>query len=228
MTTDVTNASRQLARASLAWPFDVEALAATADRQAVALALDGYRSAMLPAKSLTKAERAPDQQTLAKSLRSIGLRLRPDFSEDQARMWIASIVEALEDQPLRIALAAARDAMHVPIRFPGEVHAVIVERSESHRLAYERAIRNLEKLLKRLDHPPLITASDEAKAEARDLEIADLQTMPSHMRSLGLSGGWLAEDADGSLRWTTEAEQEAHARRKADERGVARARETAR
>jgi hypothetical protein len=125
MTADVTTASRQLARASLAWPFDVDALASTSSREAVAMALDGYRKAMIPAKRLTKAERETDQQTLAKSLRSIGLRLRPDFSEDQARMWIASIVEALEDQPLRITLAAARDALHAPIRFPGEVHATI-------------------------------------------------------------------------------------------------------
>lgn len=228
MSDDVTNASRQLARASLAFPFDVEALAATAKRGDVAAALDGYRRAMLPATRLTKAERKPDQESLASIIRSIGLRLRPDFSEDQARMWIASIVEALEDQPLRIALAAARDALRKPIRFPGEVHAVILECAEQHRLAYERAIRNLERLLKRLDHPPMLTASAEAMAEAALIDLADLQTITPALRSIGLSGGWLIEEPDGSLRWATEAEQQAHAAQREDERRVARAREVAR
>jgi hypothetical protein len=226
MSSDLTTVSRQLARASLSWPFDVEAHAQTVSREAVAHALDGYRKALVPAKSLTKAERQSDQQSLAEIVRSIGLRLRPDFSEDQARMWIASIVEALEDQPLRIALAAARDAKHLPIRFPGELHAVLVERCAVHQLAYASAIRNLERLLARLDQGPALTASPEAQREAAQLDLDELQTLPSHLRSLGLSGGWITEEPDGSIRWATEAEQEAHAQRKLDERNVARARES--
>lgn len=228
MNADLTKTSRSIARAALAWPFDPSALAIDTPRDAVAHALDGFRKAMVPACKLTKAEREPDQREIAKTIRSIGLRLRPDFSEDQARMWIASIIEALEDQPLRIAALAAKDALRAPLRFPGELHAAIVERTEPHRREYERAIRNLEKLLKRIDHPPLLTASPEAAAQAEQLSDDELQATPPHLRSLGLSGGWLIEEPDGSLRWATDAEQEAHALRVQDERRVARARETAR
>ncbi len=226
--TDITITSREIARASVAWPFDIEALAAIADREAVAAALAGYRHAMTPTKQLPKAERDENNRQLAEAIRSIGLRVRPDFSEDQARMWLAAMVEALEDQPSRIALAATRDALHFPVRFPGEVHGVILDKALPHRLTYERAIRNLEKLLDRLDHPPMLTASSEAKAQAEAASERDLQLMPPALRSLGLSGGWLIAEPDDTIRWATEAEQEAHQRRLEDERRVARARENAR
>lgn len=220
MNDDQTESSRSIARAALSWPFDPVALAASTSREAVETAIANYRKAMIPANRITKGERAEDQKTLAKIIRSIGLRLRPDFSEDQAHLWIASIVEALDDQSLRIALAAARDALHAPIRFPGEVHAVIVEKCAIHRRTYLQAISQLERLLKTIDAPPALTAAPEAQRQAMSLD--DLQAMPSSIRSLGISGGWLIEKPDG-LRWATEAEQEAEAIRRQDERSGARA-----
>lgn len=223
-----TTLSREIARASLAFPFDVETLAATANREAVASALDGYQKALMPLKTLPKPERDENNRQLGAVIRSIGLKVRPDFSEDQARMWIGAIVEALGDQPARIVLAAARDAMHHPIAFPGEVHRVILEKAEVHWITYRRAIRNLSRLLNRLDHPPMLTASPEAKRIAELADLADLQLIAPALRSLGLSAGWLIEQPDGSVRWTTEAEKEAHAARLDDERRVARAREYSR
>lgn len=218
-----TTTSREIARAVLAWPFDPHVLAASTPRAAVETALANYRKAMIPANRLTKAERQDDQKALATLIRSIGLRLRPEFSEDQAQAWIASIVEALDDQPLRLALAAAREAVHAPIRFPGEVHPTILEKIAAHRLTYERAMRNLDALLKAIDAPPAIPVSPEAKAKAEQMSIDELQRMPPHLRSFGLAGGWIVEEPDGSLRWATDAEQEAEAIRRQDERSGARA-----
>lgn len=225
MSADVVTSSREIARAVLAWSFDPVALAASTSRDAVLQAIDGYRSALVPMAKRPAAERQEDQQALAKIIRSIGLRIRPDFSEDQARMWIASMVEALEDQPARIALLAAKDARHHPLQFPGEVLAVIQEKAKPHLATYQRAIRNLEKLLKTIDHPPMITASDEAKAEAQRISDDELQEMAEPMRKLGIGAGFLVEESDGRIRWASDDEQNAHRARLETERRHTRARD---
>lgn len=225
MSGEVTTASRTIARAVLSWPFDPVALAAQTDRESVALALDGYRRAMVPMCKLTKAERQDDQKTLAQLIGSIGLRIRPDFSPEQAQLWTAAMVEALDEQPARIAIAAARDAKRHPLQFPGEVLKVILEKAEPHRLTYQRAIRNLERLLKTIDHPPMLTASDEAKAEAVRISDDELQTMSQPLRQMGIGAGFLVEESDGRIRWASDDEQDAHRARLEAERHHARARD---
>lgn len=210
--------SREVARAALSWPFDAAALAPQTPREVVVDAIDGFRKAMIPANRLTKGERKEDQATLAKIIRSIGLRMRPDFSEDQARMWIASMVESLEDQPMRIAIAAARDALHHPMQFPGEVHGVMLEKAKPHIANYQRALHNLEKLLREIDAPRKIEASPEAQL----MSDTELQEMPEPLRLMGINAGWLIE-TEGRIRWATQEEQDAHERRKMDERRIARA-----
>ena len=222
MTDDAISSSRAVARAVISWPFNPTALASQTDRAAVVLALDGYRKAMIPMCKLTKAERQPDQQTLAKLIRSIGLRIRPDFSEDQARMWISAMVEALEDQPARIAILATKDAQRHPLQFPGEVLKIIHEKAEPHIAAHRRAIRNLEALLKTIDEPPSIEASPEAKAQSILITDDDLQDMVKPLRQFGLTAGFLIEEHDGRIRWATDDEQEAHKRRIAFGRRPAR------
>lgn len=213
---------RDLARAVLSLPFDPGDVVKQTSKEAVLAALDGYRSALIPMSRLAKAQRQEDQHALAKIIRSIGLRMRPDFSEEQAQMWIASMVEALEDQPARIALAAAKDARREPISFPGEALKVILEKAENHLVKYHRAIRNLEKLLKMIDHPPLIEASDDAKAKAVQLSDDELQALPLHMRSMGINAGFLVDEGQGRIRWASDDEQQAHRERQENERLRAR------
>lgn len=223
--TETVSSSRAIARAVLSWPFEPVALAAQTNREAVSTALDGYRKAMIPMHKMTKGERIEDQRSLAKLIRSIGLRIRPDFTEDQAQMWIAAMVEALEDQPARIAILATKDAQRHPMQFPGEVLKVILEKAEPHRLTYQRAIRNLEKLLKEIDQP-MLEASTNAKTASAQISDDELQEMSQPLRQLGIRAGFLVEESDSRIRWASDDEQEAHKRRLETERQIARARET--
>lgn len=218
MSDNIISSSRTIARTVMSWPLDLNALAKQVDRSAVSHALDGYRKAMIPMGKLTKAERQDDQQALARLIRSIGLRIRPDFTEDQAQMWITAMVEALDDQPARIAMLAAKEAQRHPLQFPGEVLKIILEKAEPHRIAYSRAIRNLESLLKSIDNPPLIEATTEAKDLASQISNAEIQDMPSQMRQLGLAAGFLIEETDASIRWATADEQAAHEQRAKERR----------
>ncbi len=222
MSVDLTD-SRALARASLAWRFDPYSIAPHTNRKAVQAALDGYRTAMVPMRKLAPGERKDAHAKLADPIRSIGLRIRPDFSDDQARMWITVMIEALGEHPPRVALAAARDAISCPVQFPGEVLGVILEKAEAHFATYRNAMRNLERLLHAIDHPR-IEASPEAKAQAALITEHDLQTMPGHMRKLGLTLGLIVEEQGDHLRWATEAEQRERAQAIQAERDIARAR----
>lgn len=221
---DHTEQARQLSRAVASYSQDLAALAQGTSREAVVIAIEGFEQAMIPMCKIQLAQRQPDMKELAKVIGMIGVRVRPDFDQRQAENWTAAMVDALDNYPARIAIAAARDAKHEPIEFPGQVLAIIQKKAESHMLSYRNRIRRLKDLLRMLDHPPLIEASDEAKAEAQLLSEQELQDMPSHLRDLGITGGWIIENDDGSIRWANEDEQEAH-QRQMDERRITRARE---
>lgn len=226
MMSDNTGQARQLARAITAWDADLQTLAAETPREAILAAIDGFEQALTPMRKRQQAERQEDQRELAKAIRNIGARIRPDFTEDQARIWIAAMVDALDELPARIAIAAARDARSEPIEFPGQVLGVIKTKAEAHLSAYRRNIRRLKQMLDLADQPPLIEASSEARAAAQRISDEELQDMPEHLRTLGLAGGFLIESQDGCIRWATDDEQQRH-QRQANERRITRAREVA-
>jgi len=224
MSTDVTTQARSLGRAIIDWNADLPALARDTSRESVEVAIAGFEQAMIPMSKIQLAARQPDMQELAKHIGMIGVRIRPDFDKSQAENWTAAMVDALDALPARIAIAAAKDAKHEPMEFPGQVLGVIQAKAERHLADYRIRIRRLKKLLKLIDHPPLLEASDEVKAEAKALSDAEPQNMPEHLRQLGIAGGFLIEDQDGSIRWATDDEQEQH-REAVNERRIARARE---
>lgn len=220
---DTTTEARSLGRAIIEWNADLPALARSASRESVEVAIHGFEQAMTPMSKIQIAARQADMKELARHIGMIGVRIRPDFDKSQAENWTAAMVDALDALPARIAIAAAKDAKHEPMEFPGQVLGVIQAKAERHLADYRIRIRRLKQLLKLIDHPPLLEASDEAKAEAKALSDAELQEMPEHLKSLGLAGGFMVECQDGSIRWATDDEQEAH-QRQLDERRIARAR----
>jgi len=222
--TDNTAQARQIGRAIIEWGIDLPDLARDTSRESVEIAIAGFEQAMIPMSKIQLAARQADMQELARHIGMIGVRIRPDFDKSQAENWTAAMVDALDAFPARIAIAAAKDAKHEPMEFPGQVLGVIQAKAERHLADYRIRIRRLKQLLKLIDHPPLLEASDEAKAEAKALSHAELQEMPTHLRSMGLTAGFLHEDPDGSIRWATDDEQEAH-REAVNERRIARARE---
>lgn len=207
--------AREIAQLATRFPFDAKAIAEQVTRDEVELAIEQCRHAITPAKSLPAQEREAGQVELAKAIRSIGLRVRPDFSKDQAQMWMTAIVEALSNKPLRVSIKAARDAIHIPIEFPGQVHKIILQCCEEHEAKLAIAKRNLDRLLWEIDNP-------QPKIEAKPFEPMtheELQDMPDHLRQLGIAGGWLIEEGEG-IRWATDAEQ------LDNERRIARARKS--
>ena len=209
----------------MSWPFDPVAIAPIVDRAEVERAIEGFQQSLTPAKKIHPDRIRADQRELANLIGKIGNRIRPDFNDQQAKKWAAEVVDALSDHPVSVALAAARDAKHFPFRYPGEVHAQLIELAKPHLAAYRNALRNLEKLLKAIDHPSMLEASNEAKAEAQRISDDELQEAPAHLRQLGITAGFLVEESDGRIRWASDDEQDAHRKRIEAERHHARARD---
>ena len=111
-----------------------------------------------------------------------------------------------------------RDAKHEPIEFPGQALKVIAAKAEIHLATYRARLARLKRMRKIAETPPAITASPEATQAAT---AADLESMSPELRKLGIAGGWLVEDQHG-IRWASDDEQAAHARRIAEHR-IARA-----
>lgn len=203
-----------IARAAMSWPFDPMEIARFAERDDVVEAIEGFERALRPAKEIPLDQRQEETRKLANIIGSIGLRVRPDFSQEQAQLWSAEVVDALSNLPLRAAIAGARDAKHEPIRFPGEVHPAIARLTEPHISAYRNALSNLRRLLREIDDP----THPVKRKHIPDISDDDLQNLPAPLRAMGIGAGWLIEE-NGRLRWATDAEQAEHERR------IARARE---
>lgn len=203
---DTTQIARQLARSISEWNIDLATLARTTPIPAIDEALASYQRAMIPMCNRTEAENQPDQIELAKLIRDIGARIRPDFTEDQARLWCAAMVNALDEFPARIVLQAAREARHDEIEFPGQVHKAIKIRADRLLASGQSRIARLKRMRRIAEQPLALEASPEAKQLAEKIE---LEEMAPEFRSLGIAAGWLIEDHDG-IRWATDAECLAH------------------
>lgn len=204
--------SRQIARAAMSWPFEPKEIANHVDRAEVVAAIKGFKEAMIPAKQKQRAQIIEEQKELAKLIGQIGNIINPNLSDRSAKEWAMNIVDALSILPIRIALAAARDAKHQPINFFNEVHPLIVTLSKPHESAYRLAISNLERLLREIDNP-----QKRIEKQSPAMSHEELQEMSEPLRRIGISAGWLKDD-DGCIRWATDAEQAEH------ERAIARAR----
>lgn len=202
--TDLVDLSltRQLAKRISHHYGDLLPIAAETERQVIAATLEQYQLAQVPLEDLDKPQFDETIQELKRPIRSIGLRLRPDFTQDQARMWVASMVEALTHLPPRPAISAAKEAKHAPLEHPSQVLKCILERSEPHISKLRRAERQLRKMLEMKDHPDRFKVSEPGTPELQALSHDELQAMPHHLRRMGIGAGWLSEDEDGVLRWT--------------------------
>lgn len=206
-------ASREIAKAVLQWDANLPAIAERTSRDIVIEAIGNYRGALRPAHDRRDAEAQSIRMELAKAIGGIGNRIRPEFNEAQAKLWTTEMILALDHLPLSVALSAANEVRRMPLRHPSEVQPAILDAAGPILARHKRAMANLERLLREIDHP---TPRLEAKLSEPMTE-DELQSMPDALRSLGLAAGWLIEEPSG-IRWTTEEEQDEHERRRAIER----------
>lgn len=119
----------------------------------VAATISAYEHSMRPLKDGEPDLRGPASDALAKGLSLIAGKVNPSISIEQGNVWRSAMLMALSDLPPRVAIAAAKDAMHVPMRFLNEVEAVIREKAEPIFARHREAIHRLNRLLADIQRP---------------------------------------------------------------------------
>lgn len=165
--------------------------------------LDGW---MVPLKDREPAGKpGKGTQRVAAALKMIGAKIAPTMSDEQAKVWVAAVTFALSDLPARVAIRAAEDAMHVPMRFLNEVEGVVREKAIEVSARYALARQNLERLMREMaPQPPALPAPDVVELTAEQMQ-QQVDEMPEHLRTLGLKAGWLVE-VDGVVTWNPQEE----------------------
>lgn len=161
--------------------------------QAVAI-LDRW---LVPMKD-SEALNGEGARRLVSALRPIGAKIAPTMSEEQVQVWLSAMVAALSDLPTRIAIRAAQDALHSPLRFINEVETVIREKAQDARRRYDLARHRLERMARDLARPA------QPRLLPPEMSDEELQSMPEYLRRMGINAGWLRQDADGRLSWIEE------------------------
>lgn len=202
---DITT-TRALAKTLTSHFGDLTPLALSTPRQVVEATLSQYRQALVPIRLLERDALEDALGKLKPPLRNIGLRMRPDFTQDQARMWVTSQVDALTHLPPRPAIAGALEAKHAPLKHPSEVQEAILELAKPHQLKLEVTERQLIRMLKIQANPPAVSNRD--ADNSGQLSHQELQNMNEPLRLIGLGAGWLTQDTDGVLHWAHDDEDE--------------------
>ena len=140
--------------------------------------------------------------TIKGYLSTIGAKIRPDLSPDQAMSWVNAMVIALSDLPPNVAHKATERALHVPFQFPSEVEVKLREFADEHMERMATAIRRLKAMedeINRAIHgKPQLT--DERPVHGPVIETAEVRRMlsmggtPAAVVSLGVKLGYITED----------------------------------
>lgn len=89
-------------------------------------------------------------RTLRDCLCTIGAKIRPDLSGDQASAWVGALMVAFSDLPPHVATKAAQRALHVPFEFPSQVEAKVRELAQEHMERIDIAIRRCDQLAREI------------------------------------------------------------------------------
>lgn len=131
------------------------------------------------------------ETALDERLRKLGAKVLPTAAADAAQAWRDAMVEALSDLPAMIALTAAKQAIHKPFRFVGEVEPAIRELADGmmHRRRVRRdALMRMREAIRRAAAPaPALEAPKEISA-------LEIRAMKPELRSLGLKAGFITKE----------------------------------
>lgn len=143
-------------------------------------------------------------RTIRDRLCTIGAKIRPDLSPDQATAWVDALMIALSDLPPHVSAKAVERAVHVPFEFPSQVETKVRELAQEHMDRITAAIQRcaaIEQALKEaLDPTPRIAPPEPLQPGDKvldDDEVHDLQRkggMCKAVLDLGISRGFVLPD----------------------------------
>jgi hypothetical protein len=201
---DGSQPDRELARLAMAdeWGYRQVSDAYGGRLRDLGRTIAEYEQSLAPLKEREPKLDGATSKNLADALRPMGAKIAPTMSTEQATAWLAAMVMALSDLPEIGVVKAAREAIHVPIRFPNEVDGVIRAKSEEVMYRHHRAIRRLRGLREMIDMPGKMARSlpPPLSADQDPITAEEIRAMTPSMIRIGLANGWLTQaEVDAAL-----------------------------
>ena len=107
---------------------------------------DRIAARFVPLKDIEPHTDGPLSRQLGNILRPIGAKIAPHLSGEQAAAWRKAMVMALSDIPADVAIPAATEAIHQPMKFLSDVETAIRDAAQPRILRMNRAAGNFDVL----------------------------------------------------------------------------------
>lgn len=192
---------REAARLALSSDWTLSGALAALGGEDVPATIAAYEASMAPLGSVERLARSADGgfgpgfTALRQALKLIGMKIAPTMSAQQCDGWLSAVSIALSDFPAKVAVQAARAALHVPMSFlnevDGHVRAEAVRLMERHDLALRR-LRSMAAEIERAARP----ANPQLAAPAQDQRLtgAEIRALSGPFLRIGLEQGWVTQD----------------------------------
>jgi hypothetical protein len=163
--------------------------------------------AAMPLKQIEpngRSRRDPDKlgamsTRLGDELALLATKIAPTMSVEQSDAWVKVMVAALSDLPGRVAVEAARQALHRPMEFISQVEGVIREQAVLVSARHATALSRLRSLHATIANPP-IALPDPSQVPERRYSPAALRRLSPEFRAIGVTvGAFTQEEVDRAL-----------------------------
>ncbi|UIJ43711.1 hypothetical protein LZK98_11480 [Sphingomonas cannabina] len=130
---------------------------------------------------------------LGDELALLATKIAPTMSEGQADAWVKVMVAALSDLPGRVAIEAARQALHRPMEFISQVEGVVREQAVLVAARHHTALSRLRSLQAAIANPP-IALPDPSQVPERRYSPAAIRRLSKEFRAIGVRVGAFTQD----------------------------------
>lgn len=137
---------------------------------------------------------------LDERLRRLAVKVAPTATPAQTVEWRNAMADALSDLPAMIALTAARNAIHRPFRFIGDIEAGVREIAADLLAERQIRLRGLDRMRGEIERA--MKAATSLPAPAADAPISPelIRAMKPEMRRMGLKAGFItAADVEAAM-----------------------------
>jgi hypothetical protein len=196
--------ARDLAALAMSDNFSIKAAAdlVTGGPLEVAATVAAYEASLRPLNEIERSLTGDASNALSEALSALGAKIAPTMTPEQAKAWRGVMLVALSDLPSRVGIRAAREAIHVPMKFMNEVETVVREKAAPIEARHREAIHRLRRLQAALEQPALNRLAAPEGYERGDVpDLTDDEIIKigggelgRSMLKIGVSKGYLSQE----------------------------------
>lgn len=145
------SANRDLARFAMSLTWDCDQAIKDHGPLDIAATRIELESRLHPLKAIEPGCIGENSTKVRNSIKMIGMKVRPEMSTDQCKLWIDAVLVALSDLPPHVVTRAASEAIHSTFEFLTQVEAKIREIGDAKVANIRLALRRLDAMAREIE-----------------------------------------------------------------------------